>query len=55
MISGAEAEIKLRDGLYYGLLKTLRDSIRYLYVNPTVTYTELLVAARNAEAKVSDG
>ena len=50
-----EAKVKLRDRLFYGILKTLRDSIRYLYDNPTVTYTQLLVAARNAEAEVSDG
>ena len=55
MISKAEAEIKLRDRLFYGVLKTLRDSIRYLYDNPTVTYTQLLVGARKAEADVSDG
>ena len=35
--------------------KTQRDSIRYLYDNPTVTYTQLLVAARKAEAEVNDG
>ena len=39
MISNAEAEIKLRDRLLYGVRKTLRDSIRYLYDNPAVTYT----------------
>ena len=40
MISNDEAEVKLRDRLFYGVLKTLRDSIRYLYNNPTVTYTQ---------------
>ena len=55
MISNAEAEVKLRDRLFYGVLKTLRGSIRYLYDNPTVTYTQLLVAARKAEAEVNDG
>ena len=55
MISDAEVEVKLKDRLFYGVLKTLRDSIRYLYDNPTVTYTQLLVAARKAEAEVSDG
>ena len=54
MISDAEAEIKLRDRLFYGVLKALRDSIRYMYVNLAVTYTQLLVAARKAEAEVSD-
>ena len=55
MNSYADAEIKLGDRLFYGVFKTLRDSIRYLYDNPTVTYTQLLVAARKAEAEVSDG
>ena len=54
MISDAEAEIKLRHRLFYGVLKTLRDSIRYLYDNPAVTYTQLLVAVSKAEAEVDD-
>ena len=45
----------MKDRLFYGVLKTLRDSIRYLYVNPAVTYTQLLFAARKAEAEVGDG
>ena len=48
MISNAEAEVKLRDRLFIWVLQILRDSIRYLYDNPTVTYTQLLVAARKA-------
>ena len=48
-------KLKLRDRLFYGVFKTLRDSIRYLYDNLTVTYTQLLVVARKSEAKVSDG
>ena len=55
MISNPEADIKLRDRLFYGVPKTLRGSITYLYDNPTVTYTQLLIAARKAEAEVSDG
>ena len=54
MISDAQAKIKLQDRLFYGVLKTLRDSIQYLYNNPIVTYTQSLVAARKAEAEVSD-
>ena len=30
-------------------------TIRYLYVNQTVTYTQLLVAARKADCEVSNG
>ena len=50
MINDTEDEIKLRDRLFYGVLKTLRDNSRYLYDSPAVTYTQLLVAARKAEA-----
>ena len=54
MISNAEPKVMLRNTLFYGVLKTLRDSIWYLYNNLTVTYTQLLVTARKAEAEVSD-
>ena len=54
MISNAEAKVKLRGRLFYGVLKTLRHSIRYLYDNLTVTYTQLLLTARKAEPEVSD-
>ena len=55
MISDAEVQIKLRDRLFYKALNTLRDSITYLYDNPAVVYTQLLVAVRKAKAEVSDG
>ena len=38
MISDSEAEIKLRDRLFYRVLKTLRDSIWYMYDNLTNFY-----------------
>ena len=37
MISDAEAESKMWDRLFYGVPKTLRNSMRYLYDNPAVT------------------
>ena len=55
MISDPEAKIKLRNKLFYWVLKSLWDSIRYLYDNPALTYTQLLVAARKAETEVRDG
>ena len=55
MISDVEAETNLRDKLFYGVIKTLQDSIRYLHDNPIVTYNQLLVAVRKAEGEVSDG
>ena len=36
------------------MLKILRDSIQYFYDNQTVTYMQLLVASRKAEAEVVD-
>ena len=36
-------------------LKTLRDSSRYLYDSPAVTYTQLSIAARKTEAEVGNG
>ena len=54
MISYAEAEVKLRDRLFYGVLKALRDSIQYLYDNLAVMYAQLLVTARKTEVEVSD-
>ena len=37
-----------------GCSQLVRDSTTYLYGNPVVTYSQLLVAARKAEAEVSD-
>ena len=54
MISVAAVEVNLRDRLFYGVFRPLRDSIQYLYDTPAVTYTQLLVAAKKAEAEVSD-
>ena len=55
MISDAEIEIKLRDRLFYRVLKTLRDIIRHLYDEPAVTFTQLLDAVWMAEAEVGHG
>ena len=52
MINDSEAEIKLRDRLFYGMPKTLRYSIIYLYDNLTVTYMQLLVVSRKDETEV---
>ena len=54
-ISDSEAEIKLMDRLFYRMMKTLRDSIWYLYDNLTITYMQLLVASRKTEAEVVEG
>ena len=44
----------LCDRLFYRMQKGLRDSIRYIYGNPTMTYTQLMVTARKAKSEASD-
>ena len=34
--------------------KNLRDSLRYLHADPTTTFSQLLVAARNAESEADE-
>ena len=46
-----ETEGSLRDRLFRGLRKPLRDTLRFMYSDPTVTYSKLLVEARKAEAE----
>ena len=44
----------LKDWLFYGVCKHIRDSMRYLHSNPKTTYSQLMVAARKAESKMED-
>ena len=45
----------LKDQLFHGVCKHIRDSIRYLHSNPeTTTYFQLMVAARKAESEMED-
>ena len=37
--------------LICGVHKTLRDSIRYMYVDPSISYTQLLAALQKAKTK----
>jgi hypothetical protein len=41
----------LRERLFYGMKKSLRDSLRYMYKDPTVGYNQLLREARTAETE----
>ena len=41
----------LKDRLFHGLRKAHRDSIRYLYDSPGISYPQVLVAARKAESE----
>ena len=38
----------LKDQLFNGVCKHIRDSIRYLHSNPKITYSQLMVAAINS-------
>ena len=44
----------LKDQLFHGVHKHIRDSIRYLNSNSETTYSQLMVAARKAESKMED-
>ena len=44
----------LKDRLFHGVCKHIRDSIRYLHSNPKTTYSQLMVAARKVESKMED-
>ena len=44
----------LKDRLFHGVKKHVRDSMQYLYSNPQTTYPELVVTARRAESKTEE-
>ena len=41
----------LKERLFYGMTQHLRDSMRYLYKQPSTTYEELLASAKETEAE----
>ena len=53
-IADHEVACHLKDQLFHGVHKHIRDSIRYLHSNPETTYSQLMVAARKAESKMED-
>ena len=44
----------LKEWLFHGVKKHVRDSVRYLYSNPQTTYSELVVTERRAESKMEE-
>ena len=50
-----ERERDLRERLFQGLHKSIKDTFRFQYHDPTVTYAELVVSARKAEAEEREG
>ena len=48
-------KLLLKDRLFYGMNQHLKDSLRYLYTQSSVTYANLLQAAHAAEVEVEKG
>ena len=44
----------LKDQLFQGVCKNIRDSIRYLPSNPETTYSQLVVAAHKVESETEE-
>ena len=53
-IADHEVSSHLKDWLFHGVKKHVRDSVRYLYSNPQTTYSELVVAVRRAESETEE-
>ena len=53
-IADHEVPSHLKDRLFHGVKKHVRDSVRYLYSNPQTTYPELVVAVRRAESETEE-
>ena len=53
-IANHEVPSHLKDQLFHGVKKHIRDSMRYLYSNPQTTYSKLVVTARRAESKTEE-
>ena len=49
-VTDANAEVRLRERFFYGLRRSLRDSVRYRY-DTGATYPQLLTALREQEAE----
>ena len=44
----------LKDRLFHGVKKHVRNFVKYLYSNPQTTYSELVVAARRAKSRTEE-
>ena len=53
-IANHEVPWHLKERLFHGVKKLVRDSIQYLYGNPQTTHSKLVVAARRAESKTEE-
>ena len=48
-------KLSLKDQLFHGMNKHLKDSLQYLYTQSSVTYANLLQAAYAAEVEAEKG
>ena len=53
-IADHEVSNHLKDWLFHGVKKHIRDSVRYLYHNPQTTYPKLAVTARRTESETEE-
>ena len=53
-IANCEVPGHLKDRLFHGVKKHVRDSVWYLYSNPQTTYSKLVVTARRAESEMEE-
>ena len=53
-IADHEVPSHLKDWLFHGVKKHVRDSVPYIYSNPRTTYSKLVVAARRAESEMEE-
>ena len=54
MVQESDVSRQLQDRLFYGMNKTLRHRINYLYNNPTIDYPQLKLVAHKAESEIAD-
>ena len=50
-ITDWETQQHLKDCLFHGVCKHIRDSIKYLYSNPRTTYSQLMITAHETESE----
>ena len=50
-VTDLEVQQHLKDCLFHGVCKHIRDSIRYLYSNARTTYSQLMIATNKAESE----
>ena len=53
-IANREVPWHLKEQLFHGVKKLVRDSIQYLYGNPQTTYSKLVVTERRAESEMEE-